>query len=67
MRAVRIVVVGAVLGLLGLLVWDVAHGSGPGVAQNLNRSVFGSKTPTWPLTSGSQTFPFESVLRRRGP
>ena len=36
MRAVRIVVVGAVLGLLGLLVWDVAHGNGPGVAQKVD-------------------------------
>ena len=36
MRAVRIVVVGAVLGLLGLLVWDVAHGHGPGVAQKVD-------------------------------
>jgi cytochrome c biogenesis protein CcmG, thiol:disulfide interchange protein DsbE len=36
MRAVRIVVVAAVLGLLGLLIWDVAHGSGPGVAQKVD-------------------------------
>jgi cytochrome c biogenesis protein CcmG/thiol:disulfide interchange protein DsbE len=36
MKAVRIVVVGAVLGLLGLLVWDVAHGTGPGVAQKVD-------------------------------
>src|SRR5436305_1793930 len=33
MRAIRIAVVAAVLGLLGLLVWDVAHGNGPGVAR----------------------------------
>ena len=31
MRVVRVAVVAAVLGLLGLLVWDVAHGRGPGV------------------------------------
>jgi cytochrome c biogenesis protein CcmG, thiol:disulfide interchange protein DsbE len=37
MRAVRIVVVGAVLGLLGLLIWDVAHGNGPGVAQKVDK------------------------------
>ena len=36
MRAVRIAVVGAVLALLGLLVWDVAHGTGPGVAQKVD-------------------------------
>ena len=36
MRSVRIVVVAAVLGLLGLLIWDVAHGSGPGVAQKVD-------------------------------
>ena len=37
MRAVRIVVVGAVLALLGLLVWDVAHSNGPGVAQKVDK------------------------------
>jgi cytochrome c biogenesis protein CcmG/thiol:disulfide interchange protein DsbE len=37
MKVVRIVVVGAVLGLLGLLVWDVAHGTGPGVAQKVDK------------------------------
>jgi cytochrome c biogenesis protein CcmG/thiol:disulfide interchange protein DsbE len=37
MRAVRVVVVAAVLGLLGLLVWDVAHGNGPGVAQQIDK------------------------------
>jgi cytochrome c biogenesis protein CcmG/thiol:disulfide interchange protein DsbE len=36
MKAVRIAVVGAVLALLGLLVWDVAHGTGPGVAQKVD-------------------------------
>lgn len=36
MKAVRIAVVGAVLALLGLLVWDVAHSSGPGVAQKVD-------------------------------
>ena len=36
MKAVRIAVVAAVLGLLGLLVWDVAHGTGPGVAQKVD-------------------------------
>ena len=37
MKAVRVLVVAAVLGLLGLLVWDVAHGSGPGVAQKVDK------------------------------
>jgi cytochrome c biogenesis protein CcmG, thiol:disulfide interchange protein DsbE len=37
MKAVRVVVVAAVLGLLGLLVWDVAHGTGPGVAQKVDK------------------------------
>jgi cytochrome c biogenesis protein CcmG/thiol:disulfide interchange protein DsbE len=37
MRAVRVVVVAAVLALLGLLIWDVAHGSGPGVAQKVDK------------------------------
>jgi len=37
MRIVRVAVVAAVLGLLGLLVWDVAHGSGPGVAQKVDK------------------------------
>jgi cytochrome c biogenesis protein CcmG/thiol:disulfide interchange protein DsbE len=36
MKAVRIAVVGAVIALLGLLVWDVAHGTGPGVAQKVD-------------------------------
>jgi cytochrome c biogenesis protein CcmG/thiol:disulfide interchange protein DsbE len=31
------VAVAAVLGLLGLLVWDVAHGNGPGVAQKVDK------------------------------
>jgi len=42
MRIVRVAVVAAVLGLLGLLVWDVAHGSGPGVAQKVDQ---GRKVP----------------------
>ena len=37
MKIVRVVVVAAVLGLLGLLVWDVAHGTGPGVAQKVDK------------------------------
>jgi cytochrome c biogenesis protein CcmG/thiol:disulfide interchange protein DsbE len=37
MRAVRVAVVAGVLGLLGLLVWDVAHGDGPGVAQKVDK------------------------------
>jgi cytochrome c biogenesis protein CcmG/thiol:disulfide interchange protein DsbE len=36
MRGIRIAVVAAVLGLLGLLIWDVAHGTGPGVAQKVD-------------------------------
>jgi len=37
MRILRVAVVAAVLGLLGLLVWDVAHGTGPGVAQKVDK------------------------------
>jgi cytochrome c biogenesis protein CcmG/thiol:disulfide interchange protein DsbE len=37
MRLLRAVTVAAVLGLLGLLVWDVAHGNGPGVAQKVDK------------------------------
>ena len=37
MRAVRVVVAGAVVALLGLLVWDLAHGNGPGVAQKVDK------------------------------
>jgi cytochrome c biogenesis protein CcmG, thiol:disulfide interchange protein DsbE len=37
MKALRIAVVGAVLALLGLLIWDVAHGTGPGVAQKVDQ------------------------------
>jgi cytochrome c biogenesis protein CcmG, thiol:disulfide interchange protein DsbE len=37
MRIVRVAVVACVLGLLGLLVWDVTHGNGPGVAQKVDK------------------------------
>lgn len=37
MRIVRIAVVAAVVALLGLLVWDVAHRAGPGVAQKVDQ------------------------------
>jgi cytochrome c biogenesis protein CcmG/thiol:disulfide interchange protein DsbE len=37
MRAVRVAAVAVVLALLGLLVWDVAHGSGGGVAKQVDR------------------------------
>jgi len=37
MRVVRVVVAVAVLSLLGLLVWDLAHGNGPGVAQKVDK------------------------------
>ena len=37
MRAVRAVSVAVVLALLGLLVWDVAHGSGGGIAPKVDR------------------------------
>ena len=36
-RALHIAAVAAVLALLGLLVWDVAHGSGNSVAQNVDK------------------------------
>ena len=37
MRIVRVVVAAGVLALLGLLVWDVAHGGGAGVAQKVDK------------------------------
>jgi cytochrome c biogenesis protein CcmG/thiol:disulfide interchange protein DsbE len=37
MKIIRVAVVAGVLGLLGLLVWDVAHGTGPGVAQKVDK------------------------------
>jgi cytochrome c biogenesis protein CcmG, thiol:disulfide interchange protein DsbE len=37
MRVVRAAVAAGVLALLGLLVWDVVHGSGPGVAQQVDK------------------------------
>jgi cytochrome c biogenesis protein CcmG/thiol:disulfide interchange protein DsbE len=36
MRVLRVAAVAAVLALLGLLVWDVSHGQGPGVAQKVD-------------------------------
>ena len=38
MRIVRVAVVAGVLALLGLLVWDVAHGRGGGVARRSTRA-----------------------------
>ena len=37
MRAVRVASVTVVLALLGLLVWDVAHGSGAGIAGKVDK------------------------------
>lgn len=37
MRIARAAAVVAVLSLLGLLVWDVAHGNGPGAAQQVDK------------------------------
>jgi cytochrome c biogenesis protein CcmG/thiol:disulfide interchange protein DsbE len=37
MRLVRVAVAAGVLALLGLLVWDVAHGRGSGVAQKVDK------------------------------
>jgi thiol-disulfide isomerase/thioredoxin len=37
MRALRVVAVGSVLALLGLLVWDLAHPNGPGVAVKVDK------------------------------
>lgn len=37
MSAVRVLVVAAVLALLGVLVWDVAHGEGSGVAGKVDK------------------------------
>jgi cytochrome c biogenesis protein CcmG/thiol:disulfide interchange protein DsbE len=37
MRALRVVAVGSVLALLGLLVWDLVHQNGPGVASSVDK------------------------------
>jgi len=37
MRAVRVVAVASVLALLGLLVWDLVHQNGPGVAAKVDK------------------------------
>jgi cytochrome c biogenesis protein CcmG/thiol:disulfide interchange protein DsbE len=37
MRIVRVAIAAGVLALLGLLVWDVAHGRGSGVAQKVDK------------------------------
>jgi cytochrome c biogenesis protein CcmG, thiol:disulfide interchange protein DsbE len=37
MRVVRAAVAAGVLALLGLLIWDVAHSNGPGVAQKVDK------------------------------
>jgi cytochrome c biogenesis protein CcmG/thiol:disulfide interchange protein DsbE len=37
MRALRVAAVASVLGLLGLLVWDVAHGQGSHVARDVDK------------------------------
>jgi len=37
MRALRAVAVGSILALLGLLVWDLAHQNGPGVAVKVDK------------------------------
>lgn len=47
MRAVRAVSVAAVLALLGLLVWDVAHSSGDGIAGKVDK---GQTVPAPALT-----------------
>ena len=37
MRIVRVAVAAGVIALLGLLVWDVVHGRGSGVAQKVDK------------------------------
>ena len=53
MRALRILVAGCVLALLGLLVWDVAHRSGGKVARDVDKGEI-VKAPafTLPRTAG---------------
>src|SRR4051812_41310315 len=64
MRVVRVAVVAAVLGLLGLLVWDVAHGSGPGVAQRVDRG--GRAPPPKPALPGRDAGGRLSLASLRG-
>ena len=54
MRALRIIVAGCVLALLGLLVWDVAHRSGGKVARDVDKGEI-VKAPAFslPRTTGS--------------
>ena len=65
MRAVRVAAVAVVLALLGLLVWDVAHGNGGGVAKKVDdgRTV-PAPTTRLPLFSHHGTFDLASY---RGP
>lgn len=54
MRAVRVTAAVAILALLGLLVWDVAHSSGGKIASEVDRGEI-VKAPTFslPLVAGS--------------
>jgi cytochrome c biogenesis protein CcmG/thiol:disulfide interchange protein DsbE len=57
MRAVRAAAAGVVLALLGLLVWDVSHSAGGGVAAKVNRGhVVPAPKTTLPFFTRNGTF-----------
>jgi len=57
MRAVRVAAAGVVLALLGLLVWDVSHSSGGGVAAKVDRGhVVAAPKTTLPYFTRDGTF-----------
>jgi len=57
MRAVRVAAAGVVLALLGLLVWDVSHSSGGGVAAKVDRGhVVAAPKTTLPYFTQDGTF-----------
>jgi cytochrome c biogenesis protein CcmG/thiol:disulfide interchange protein DsbE len=62
MRALRVLAVGAVLALLGLLVWDVANGSGRRVAKEVDRGkVVAAPNFTLPLLDGGEHLSLASL------
>ena len=61
MRALRLVVVAAVLALLGLLVWDVAHRNGGEVAKQVDQGkAVAAPAMSLPLMDGSGKFDLAS-------
>ena len=62
MGALRVAAVTAVVALLGLLVWDVAHGQGSHVARDVDK---GHIVPA-PAFSSSLAY-YDGIRRARGP